>query len=202
MDTSKKIMYDISSPNKKKKQSKSGTKEENGMNIEENVPKVKEKRVECLKWAIQPTLLEHFSQLTLLNGAFTSANEPLSAYFETYPLFKQQIDHKLSGYKHQDVKKNIYDKSKFINFTQAIELLHLCNMTCAYCNENVVVLYENVREPYQWSLDRIDNYLGHNHDNLMVACLKCNLKRRRTNMDAFMFTKQMKLIKTDDSYSL
>ena len=47
----------------------------------------------------------------------------------------------------------------------------------------------------QWSLDRIDNNIGHNRGNLVVACLECNLKRRRTNKDAFMFTKNMVIIK-------
>ena len=47
----------------------------------------------------------------------------------------------------------------------------------------------------QWSLDRINNDIGHNSGNLLIACLECNLKRRRTNKDAFMFTKNMVIIK-------
>ena len=33
------------------------------------------------------------------------------------------------------------------------------------------ILYENVREPKQWSVDRINNDLGHNIDNFVLACL-------------------------------
>jgi hypothetical protein len=45
----------------------------------------------------------------------------------------------------------------------------------------------------QWTLDRIDNDIGHNKKNLVIACLECNLKRKRTNKDKFMFTKNMKI---------
>jgi hypothetical protein len=47
----------------------------------------------------------------------------------------------------------------------------------------------------QWTLDRIDNDIGHNKNNLVIACLECNLKRKRTNKDKFMFTKNMKIIR-------
>ncbi len=47
----------------------------------------------------------------------------------------------------------------------------------------------------QWTLDRINNDIGHNNGNLVVACLECNLKRRRTNKDAFMFTKNMVIVR-------
>ena len=43
----------------------------------------------------------------------------------------------------------------------------------------------------QWTLDRIDNELGHNIGNLVISCLKCNLKRRRINKNSFMMTKNM-----------
>ena len=59
------------------------------------------------------------------------------------------------------------------------------------------LLYEFVREMKQWSLDRINNDIGHNKNNLVIACLECNLKRRRTNKDLFMFTKNLKIIRTD-----
>lgn len=43
----------------------------------------------------------------------------------------------------------------------------------------------------QWSLDRIDNDIGHDFGNLVISCLKCNLKRRRINKNSFMFTRNM-----------
>ena len=44
-------------------------------------------------------------------------------------------------------------------------------------------------------LDRINNNIGHNSGNLIISCLECNLKRRRINKDAFLFTKNFKLIR-------
>ena len=35
----------------------------------------------------------------------------------------------------------------------------------------------------------------YNIDNYYLACLECNLKRRRRSDDKFLFTKQMKLVK-------
>ena len=150
------------------------------------------KRVVCKKWFIQPELLTHSSQNDIISGAFS---QPSETYFEKYPLIKQQIDSKLSSYRQQDIKKKMFVEEEAIDFAGALKLLHDCQLTCVYCNKNVLVLYENVREPYQWSLDRINNDLGHNKGNLLIACLKCNLHRRRTNMDSFLFTKQMKLVK-------
>ena len=49
----------------------------------------------------------------------------------------------------------------------------------------------------QWSLDRIDNNIGHNVGNLVIACLECNLKRRRRTDEKFLFTKQLNIVKRE-----
>jgi hypothetical protein len=59
------------------------------------------------------------------------------------------------------------------------------------------VLYDISREMKLWTVDRINNDLGHNLDNYYLACLECNLKRRRRSDDKFLFTKQLNLIKID-----
>ena len=86
---------------------------------------------------------------------------------------------------------------EFVSFGEVTELLIDCGLKCHYCSNEVFILYEIVREMKQWSLDRINNDIGHNSGNLVIACLECNLKRRRTNKDAFMFTKNMVIIKND-----
>ena len=91
--------------------------------------------------------------------------------------------------------KKKFNDGEFVSFEETVNLLKLSNLKCCYCSENIYILYEHVREMKQWSLDRIDNNMGHNMGNLVVACLECNLKRRRTNKDAFMFTKNMVIIK-------
>ena len=68
-------------------------------------------------------------------------------------------------------------------------------MLCFYCKCETYILYEIVREHNQWTIDRIDNSLGHNNDNFVISCLGCNIKRRKTNSDKFLFTKQLNLIK-------
>ena len=51
-------------------------------------------------------------------------------------------------------------------------------------------LYKISRDPLQWTLDRIDNSIGHTNDNVIICCLKCNLERRCKNSNAFLFTKK------------
>jgi len=60
-----------------------------------------------------------------------------------------------------------------------------------------MLLYKLVREPKQWTLDRIDNEYGHCVDNIVLSCLECNLKRRRTNQNKFVFTKQLKITRIE-----
>ena len=105
------------------------------------------------------------------------------------------IKTKLSSYKHQDIIKKRYNSYEFVSFEETINLLKKCLLKCCYCSDEVYILYEIVREMKQWSLDRINNDIGHNSGNLVISCLECNLKRRRTNKDAFMFTKNMIIIK-------
>ena len=42
-----------------------------------------------------------------------------------------------------------------------------------------------------WTLDRINNDIGHYGDNVVIGCLACNLQKRRRGDEAFRFTKQL-----------
>ena len=53
------------------------------------------------------------------------------------------------------------------------------------------VLHEIAFDSKQWTLDRVDNALGHNVDNVVVSCLECNLKRRLTHKKRFDLGKQI-----------
>jgi len=110
-------------------------------------------------------------------------------------LIIQNINQKISGYKHQDEIKKIYDEAKFIDFKYVIKLLIDSALICYYCKNETKLFYEMVREPCQWSLDRIDNKYGHNCENLFVSCLSCNLRRKTMYHERFAFTKQMKIDK-------
>ena len=113
-----------------------------------------------------------------------------------YKLIVSQLDAKLSSYKQQDLLKKRYDEALFITTEDTINKLHACSLSCYYCQSKTVILYNIVREMNQWSLDRINNDLGHNADNVVISCLDCNLKRRRTGKDAFLFTKQLIIVKS------
>ena len=41
----------------------------------------------------------------------------------------------------------------------------------------------------QWTVDRIDNSIGHDIENIVISCLKCNLQSRSS--DKFLQTKKM-----------
>ena len=106
-----------------------------------------------------------------------------------------QIDRKIASYKQQDVIKKRYCDTQFITLTEVIHKLHDCKLQCYYCVNKIFILYEMSREQKQWTLDLINNDIGHNTDNVLISWLECNLKRRKTNKDAFLFTKQLKIIK-------
>jgi 5-methylcytosine-specific restriction endonuclease McrA len=106
-----------------------------------------------------------------------------------------ELNKKISSYKQQDIIRGFYEPEKFITINSIVKNLYDCKLECYYCTQKMVILYEIVREMKQWSVDRINNNLGHNRDNIVIACLDCNLKRRRTGKAAFLFTKQLNIIK-------
>lgn len=109
---------------------------------------------------------------------------------------RKNILQKISGYKSQDMIKNKYESEKFITYNEVIHKLRECNLKCFYCSKIVYILYENVRDPLQWSLERIDNKYGHNNDNTEIACLNCNLRRRVMYHERYLMTKKLVIMKT------
>jgi len=114
------------------------------------------------------------------------------------PLLIRELERKIACYKQQDKEKNMLDFLSFITLERVKDLLHSSGMKCFYCSCEVFLLYEMVRENKQWTLDRINNDVGHNEGNVVISCLECNLKRRRTNQDKFLFTKQLKIVKGEN----
>jgi hypothetical protein len=111
---------------------------------------------------------------------------------------KRAIEIKRNGYKTQDLKKNIYQQTTMITIEELNKKLIDCSLMCYYCSKHVKVLYRNVRDPLQWTLDRIDNSKNHSNNNTLISCLSCNLKRRNINKNDFFFSKNMILIKNND----
>ena len=113
---------------------------------------------------------------------------------KTSEYIQRQLRSKRSGYRSQDTLKHLYDETAFITEPEIVELLLKSEFKCFYCKEPVEVLYENVRHPKQWSLERIDNTLGHNRNNVEIACLSCNLRRRTMYYERYLATKQMRVV--------
>jgi hypothetical protein len=169
------------------------------------IKKERKKRVETDTWGLDEIQLSFDTQLEILKNIHSinelKTNKPIkstksskSTNINKYSsLIVSHIKNKISSYKQQDILKNIFLESDFVSYDIVIQLLNECNLKCYYCACETFLLYEFVREMKQWSLDRINNDIGHNKNNLIISCLECNLKRRRTNKDSFMFTKNLKI---------
>lgn len=116
---------------------------------------------------------------------------------DVYKKILKQIQSKINGYKNQDKKKKIFSSDKFVDIDFILQLLKENEFKCYYCKNNVKVLYKLVRESTQWSIERINNEFGHNKDNVTIACLDCNLKRKTMYHERFKFTKQLNIVKND-----
>jgi hypothetical protein len=136
-------------------------------------------------------IYNHSKQLDIIREMFLNENNDDTIK----SLFKSELNHKIQGYKGQDIKKEIHNADTLINLEDVIEKILSSKLTCCYCNKPILVLYKNVREPRQWTLDRIDNDLSHTKDNTSISCLKCNLQRRVMDAEKFNFTKKLKINK-------
>ena len=139
-------------------------------------------RVQSLNWSFDEKYYCHNEQLQIIS---------LNNNNEIYDIIKQQLIQKINCYKQQDIKKKIFDNDKFLKLDDVIQSLQDCHLKCHYCTSELLILYDKSREGKQWTIDRINNDLGHNLDNYYIACLDCNLKRRRQNDGKFLFTKQL-----------
>jgi hypothetical protein len=113
------------------------------------------------------------------------------------PLLYQQIRTKLSSYRSQDAEKsNIeqVDISTYLDVSGVIQKIMDADFKCFYCKQYIMLLYDNVREPRQWTLERLDNKKGHIEDNIVIACLSCNLRRRTMKYEKYVLTKEIQTV--------
>jgi hypothetical protein len=147
------------------------------------------------KYNINETFFSYEKQLELLKEIYNKSNEYLNIREKT--ILKQELERKIASYKQQDLLKKKYNELLFIDIDCILKKLIDSDMYCFYCKCQVYILYEIVRELTQWTVDRINNDEGHNKDNFVISCLNCNIKRRNTNSNKFLFTKQLQLVKKD-----
>jgi len=102
----------------------------------------------------------------------------------------REIDTKRKAYIYQDKQHEIFDPRFTITIEQIVELMVESELLCHYCREICQVAYKESMCRKQWTLDRIDNNYGHNHKNVVIACLDCNLKRGTMDSERFRQGKQ------------
>jgi hypothetical protein len=156
------------------------------------IDKELKKRVESEKWTFSEEHYNYENQLKMIQNISNNITDEVSK------IAIQQINRKLYSYKQQDIIKKFFNNDKFLTFESVINKMIECQLKCRYCTKEMNVLYDISREMRQWSVDRINNDLGHNIGNFHLACLDCNLKRRRRTDEKFLFTKQLNIIKQDN----
>ena len=142
-------------------------------------------------WKFDKKYLKYEEQIILIKDLSNS---------DVDEVIKKQINNKIYNYKQQDMKKKNYDENSenykdLIDFDLIIEKMKQCDLKCYYCDKEMLILYENVRDNSQWTVDRINNDIGHIKGNFNLVCLKCNLKRRRQNDEKYLFTRQLSINK-------
>lgn len=122
---------------------------------------------------------------------------------------QENIKTKVQGYKQQDIKKfcnpppsssikklpKEYISEKIISAHDVVELLVSNRLKCSYCKESCYVIYKSQYDKKQWSLDRIDNSVGHSVGNLVISCLECNIKRGTMNKERFEKGKNIRIVR-------
>jgi hypothetical protein len=165
----------------------------------EKVIKEKSKRVvtKTKNWIFTEEDLQIENQQVFLKQVLYLQNQNLEKenLSKKVQFLNQQLNQKIYGYKTQDTEKSLFMPTEFVDISFVIYRLIECP-TCYYCKDPVQLIYEFVREPKQWTLDRIDNSRGHNRDNVEIACLRCNLRRRIMHHERFIFTKQLVIKKS------
>ena len=155
--------------------------------------KTDKKRVEIEKLNLSKDYFIFEKQFEIINNISNDEEEKSDS-----KILIKQIEKKITSYKQQDIDKKVLNNEKIINLKCIIDKLIETEIKCYYCKSEMFILYENVRDLKQWTVDRINNDIGHNVDNFVLACLDCNLKRRRKSADNFLFTKQLNIIKQNN----
>ena len=110
----------------------------------------------------------------------------------------RELEKKRYGYYQQDLrKKRVATIEEVLTLNELKEKIVASKLRCFYCARAVFLFYREARDPHQWTLDRIDNTCAHTASNTCIACLECNLQRRRTSHTGYAFTKNLSIQKLD-----
>ncbi|MEW8689138.1 MAG: hypothetical protein AB2556_25230, partial [Candidatus Thiodiazotropha sp.] len=93
---------------------------------------------------------------------------------------RNAITKKLVAHKQQDQAKGLRFNLKV---DQILELKEAQDNHCAACNIELLWAYQP-KDTQQFSIDRLDNSMGHIRDNIRLTCLECNQKRGAAALSA------------------
>jgi len=82
------------------------------------------------------------------------------------------IARKIKDYKKQDLTK--FEKEGNVEVKDVFELLKKQEFKCYVCDDEVKTFKWRPFCLYQFTLDRLDNSLPHNKDNVLICCYYCN----------------------------
>ena len=82
---------------------------------------------------------------------------------------------------HQDYDKKKFDIKGDIDINYIIELIEKQKTRCYKCTDKVLTINYEPYCLFQFSIDRIDNFLPHNKDNVRISCYYCNCKHKFDN---------------------
>ena len=148
-------------------------------------------REAATKYKFDISTYNHQRQINVLNNLYLNNEIEYAADMLSI------LNKKIQGYKAQDKQKELWNQDNFITKEEALEALVASKLRCHYCNCYTLFLYDKVGEKKQWTLDRIDNELGHFRSNIVISCLECNLQRKDMNKEKFKFTKNLKIVRSE-----
>ena len=146
-------------------------------------------RKDTQNWSFDESFYTYNKQIEIVNNMYLDNSQ------EHEIVLKREIEKKIRGYRNQDMQKKLIDLNKLISLDQTIELLVVSKLKCFYCKDKCSLLYKNIFEKKQWTLDRINNNEGHNHDNVVISCLDCNIKRGDMDSERFKKGKEIRIVR-------
>ena len=152
------------------------------------------KKERCIRISTTEVLeccnISHAEQINIINNLFMGCDS------SNCTTLNRELEKKRYNYYQQDLrKKRVIDITDILTRDELIEKLVSSKLKCLYCARKLLVFYKYVKEPCQWTLDRVDNTQAHTCDNTCIACLECNLKRRDISHTGYAFTKSLNICK-------
>ena len=126
---------------------------------------IKEKELSLRKQCICD-IPDHKTQVTHINMLFLDNHDSY---------YKREIQKKIYNYIKQDERKK---RASNLSFDTILEKIVSSKLLCSYCKKPVFILYKHAYDPKQWTLDRIDNNIGHTYENCVISCYSCNREKR------------------------